>query len=400
MYNPFIRRLKSVERYNDGTWSYEIGGYNADDDAISENKKLKAVLKSPAALKVFKLNCDLFTLCNISVVDANGKPVENDPFLKHIKDPNLFQTNKQFLWDYMFWRMMGTAYLYTSSKILNENTKQYFLNSSRIKWSDELIKKLDKNMLSKQGYGNLLNEHIEYENEDGSYTKYQLKELTPIFDTSNNFGNWYQGASAVDALYDVIKNSNKSIKSKMANLDYASKFFIIGQNDANDIHTVGMGDAEKKSIEKKINSSKSIHAIKTKVELKRFVDDIARLQLDKGYREDYFTIGSMFGIPNDILESNLKGSTFENQEKSMLRHVEYCLKPAGEDFANAQERIFGYEGKNIVLSWEHLNFMKFAQKDKNDADKVKLENLKIAVDMGAIDLATAQILTKEIIGYD
>jgi len=71
-------------------------------------KKLIAVMNNPAMLKVVSLQCDLFSLGKVCVYDANGQEIEDDPFLTLMKNPNPFQKRSQFLWDFMFWNMIGT----------------------------------------------------------------------------------------------------------------------------------------------------------------------------------------------------------------------------------------------------------------------------------------------------
>ena len=53
----------SVERDLSGNWFYEIFSTKSNfKKGLSDKQKLEIILNNPAALKVFKLNCDLFTL--------------------------------------------------------------------------------------------------------------------------------------------------------------------------------------------------------------------------------------------------------------------------------------------------------------------------------------------------
>ena len=124
--------------------------------------------------------------------------------------------------------------------------------------------------------------------------------------------------------------------------------------------------------------------LKTLVEIKRFVENLGNLQLDQAYQADYFIIGSMYGIPRDVLETALTSSTFENQEKARMAHVSYTLQPKGNDFMDSLENYFGYDvaKKNIVIEWEHLPFMQVFEKEKADQQKVKIESLILLLDKG------------------
>ena len=404
MYNPFSNNIHQAERNKNGEWFYQL--FSSDNIAVklkTEKERLDAVLNNPAALKVFKLQCDLFSLAEVSVVNkGNNKIKSNDPLYSHLKRPNLYQTQRQFLWDYMFWTMLGTSYLYTSSKVLNDNTIQYFLDPTRFVWTEEIINALDKNIVSKKSYSNNMNMYIDYYNLDGTWSKYQLKDITTFFDLSNGIGNWFRGNSAIDALYKVITNSEKGLDAKGINLDFSAKYFATGTHKEEDVYGSPMTDSEKNSIEKSFKKNKTVHATKSNVTLQRFVDDIAALKLDEGYFADYFIIGGMYGIPRDVLEANLTGSTYENQEKARASFVDYCLRPKGEDLMNGLENIFGYNDRNIDLhiSWSHLSFMQVVERDRASLKASQLANLRQAQEMMILNGEEVIARGKEIMGYD
>ena len=136
---------------------------------------------------------------------------------------------------------------------------------------------------------------------------------------------------------------------------------------------VPLTDEDKESIEGSTRSNKKVHAVKKPVDVKRFVDDIARLKLDETYFNTAYIVGNMYNTPKDILELYLKGgSTFENQEKSMARMVEYCLSPAGEDYTDEFESLFNYE--DIRKEWNHLMFNQVFEKERQEVISMKLEN--------------------------
>ena len=398
MYNPFNSNIHEAERYTNGDWFFKLFGSNGSDKRImSEKERLEAVMCNPAALKVFKLQCDMFSLGDIKAI-RNEKPQPNDKILKFLKSPNPYQTHRQYLWDYMFWNMLGTAYLYSSSKIIKDSTVQYFLDPSRFVWTEELLHKLDTNILSKKAFSDLEKLTIQYYNLDGSYTKYQLSEITPFFDLSNGLGNWYRGSSAIDALYKVICNSGASVTAKGINLEFSGKYFITGQHKEGDIYGTPMATDEKDNIEKSVRSGKPVHAIKSMVDLKRFVENIDKLKLDEAYFSDYFKIASMYGIPKDVAEAYAQGSTYENQEKSKAAWIEQSLAPKGEDLMDGLQKIFGYQESNIdlVISWNHLSFMQVFERDRAAVKATQLANLNMAKEMGILSEADVLSRGKEI----
>ena len=356
---------------------------------------------NPAALKVFKLQCDMFSLAEVCAY-RNGRKLNNDSLVNQLQQPNIYQTQRQFLWDYMFWTMLGTSYLYTNSKTLNNNTNWYFLDPTRFEWDNSLLEKLDKNITSRQSYNDLMRMTIDYRNLDGTKTTYQIKDIKPFFDLSNGVGNWFRGNSSIDALYKVICNSDKGLDAKGINLEYSGKYFISGQHNPEDVTNTPMSPGEKRSIENSLNKNKPVHATESMIDLKRFVDDIAKLELDSGYREDYFTIGNMYGIPRDVLEASLNGATYENQEKSAVRWIDQGLKPKGEDLILGLEKIYGYDNRNIdlTISWNHLEFMQVVERERSELRMKKLANLRQAQEMGILDENQVREQGLEIMGVD
>ena len=402
MYNPFSTNVYEAERNRSGDWFYKLfKGNNAAIAIKTERERLIAVLTNPAALKVFKLQCDMFSLAEVKAI-RNKKVLDNDPLIKFLNQPNNYQNLRQYLWDYMFWTMLGTSYLYTNSKVLSPNTKQYWLDPSRFDFTDEIINAMDKNVISDKAYKDNLKLTIEYSNLDGTVTTYALSEIMPFFDLSNGVGNWFRGNSAVDALYKVISNSDRGLDAKGVNLEFSGKYFISGTHKEEDVFGSPMSGMEKESIEDSVRTSKTVHATKSMVELKRFVDDIAKLKLDEGYMADYFIIGGMYGIPRDVLEVNAGGATFENQEKARVAHVDYCLKPKGQDLMLGLEKLFGYDAKNIdlVISWSHLGFMQVVERERATVKSTQLANLRLAQEMEVLTPDEVILRGKEIMEYD
>jgi hypothetical protein len=365
-----------VERDLSGNFFYELINQNANVSKFKNDKeKLNVILSNPAALKVFALNCDLFSLGKINTL------TETDFLYTQRKKPNFKQNWTQFLWDYMFFMQLGTAYLWTPNNQLNETSPIQWLNPANIEFDTNIVDKLNSLILSKITYSDIIKGTIKY-NIGNTSKVIPISEITPFYDLTNSVSdNHFKGVSRLDALYKVISNSENALNAKNINLEFSQKFVATAKNDS--LESVNMTDVEKRNIEGVVRSSKSVHAIKKPIDIKRFVDDIARLKLDECFYNDYFMIGSMYGIPKDILESNLKGSTYENQEKATNRHVEYVLKPKGQLLTDTFEEKFNYS--ELFMSWEHLAFNQVFEKERQEVIKLKLDN-KILADANNINL--------------
>lgn len=352
------------------------------NDYSRDVDKLLTIFQNPALLKVFVLQCDLFSLAKVYVYDKDGLIIPDDPALVRFNAPNPLQGRSQFLWDYMFWKMVGNAYLYMDSNDVNrDNAPMYWLENSKIDWPLSLEKDKDKLILSKDKFDRLMKTIITYRYEDGSVFKFELSKIASIHDLTNGTGNWFKGFSRIDALYKVITNSEISLDSKNINVRYTAKFLVSGQQDPKDVTKQPMTKDEKESIEERVNGDKQVHAIKSMIDIKRFVSDLRVLELDKSFLADYYLIGSMYNIPRDVLEA-YQSSTFENQEKARAGHVSYTLEPAGELLGSTIGKKWGYADKTIVLSWDHLPFVQVLEKDRVAVQRQKAETMATMLRMG------------------
>lgn len=364
------------------------------NDYSSESAKIEAVLSNPALLKVFALQCDLFSLAKVNVIQ-NDKPLKDDPFLQLIENPNPFQSQRQFLWDYMFWNMVGNAVLYIKSgDVERDNNMMYFLDTSRLIFPNKLQEKVKNLVLSKRGFSDLQEEQVEYKNENGKSNYFKLKELLFITDLTNSTGNWFKGNSRLDALHKIITNSEAGIDSKNINARYLGKYIINGKIDESNVNLPMMKPEEKKEIEDRIDGKKKVFAVKTPIDIKRFIERSDVLEsLDKSYLADYYKIGKMFGIPRDVLEA-YESSTYENQEKARGSHVSYTLSPKGADLGDSIAKRIGYntQRKRIALDWSHLPFMQVFKKDEAIVNVSNARAFDILVKAGAKKESAAKLL--------
>jgi hypothetical protein len=360
------------------------------NDVSSDLQKNKIVFESAAVLKVFCLQCDLFSLGKIKVFQ-NDKEIEDDIVIELLENPNPMQGGSQLLWDYMFNLMKGNAYGYIDSDIPSVDNKIYFLEASKIEWPRHFEIKKDKLIFSKKSYKEFQDTNIVYRYEDGTSITLPLSKIMCIPDLTNGSGNWYKGNSRIDGLKKIISNSEAALDAININTRYTGKFLVAGQQDPKDVSKLPMSQTEKEDIEKKTNGPKQVHAVKSMVEIKRFVENIGTLKLDESFRTAYFLIGSMYGIPKDVLEAYLQGSTFDNQEKATAKHITYTMQPKGDAFMDALEKRFGYkeQGKQIKITWDHLPFMQVFEKDRANVKNTQVQTmtamLKLGIDIKEIN---------------
>lgn len=337
----------------------------------SVEQKLNIVLSNPALLKVICLQCDLFSLGKIYVY-KDGKEVKDDPFLNLISSPNPFDQQNQFLWSFMFWNMIGNSYVYIDSSIVEKpNNKIYILESRKIEFPSSMDDMSDKLLFSTSSVNRLNDTIVTYRYNDGSDFKFKYGNLIHVPDLSGHIGSRFIGPSRINALYKIIANSEEALKSQNINLKFAGKYMVAGKTDPTNVTQLPMANDEKEDIEAKMNGDKQVHAVKSMIDIKRFVEDMGSLQLPEQYLGLYFLIGNMYNIPRDVLEAYVS-STYENQEKARAAHVSYCLQPKGDILMGSFTRFFNYkeQGKEMVIDWEHLPFMQAFAKDRAETKRI------------------------------
>lgn len=366
----------SVENDKAGNWIYTMFSSRGNQHQfLSAERKLMSVLRSPAALLVFSLQSDMFSLGKI-----NSKTT--DEYLKSLRrTPNYKSGWTQFYWDYMFWTMMGTAYLYKSGgRLLNDANTIEWLNPSKLMWDPSLVRKMMDFIFTKSTYKQVTSNSVRYTQSDGRVKWIPLDEITPIHDLSSNMNdNFYVGISRVDALYKVICNSEVTLDAININIRFSGKWMVSGKQDPSNVTELPMGSDEKEDIENKINAGKNVQANKSAIDIKRFTDNMANLKLDDRFWADVYTIAKMYNIPKDVIEAYMsggKGATYENQEKAMVRHIEHTLKPKGDELCDALENNLDIE--EIEMTWDHLASYQVFEAEKQGVIAAKLNNAILA----------------------
>lgn len=388
-----------VETDLDGNVFYTVwSSDSALGKEIPDKDKVRVVTTNPALLKVISLDCDIFSLGKVNKYE-DEKLVEKDFLYSEKKKPNLRQNWTQLFWDYKFYLdTFGIAHMYNpnNSKVLNDNSSLQWLDPSRIEWNTGLIDKLKAFIFSSTTWKDLMKSTVNYRLDNGSVKVIRLDEIQTFYDLTNiGDCNPMKGISRIDALYKVIKNSELAMDAKAINLEFSQKFLVAGQADPENVTQLPMSETEKLDIERKLRTSKKVHAVKSMIDINRFVEDIKKLNLDESFYNDYFMFGSMFNIPRDILETNLRGSTYENQEKAMARLIEYCQSPKGQMLTDWFESQFGYE--DIRMSWEHLMFNQVFEKERAEKVGLQLDNIIKAKEAGFISESEAKQLTQNLI---
>jgi len=384
-----------VERNSDGSFWYGIKDFFTSSDSVkgfsTTQKKIEAALYNPAVLKVLSYRADIYSQIKFNEFN-NDKLIQEDFLYSESKKPNPMQTWVDFHYDVSFWRDLGTAYIYKEFDTL------YCLNPMYIDIKESQLKELNKYRFSESKVKQARKGEFKAKfNCDAEWQTLKLENLYILSDLSTSVsGNWLEGNSRIDALYDVIKNSKLSLKAKNRNLFYSTKFSVSGQHDAKDQFSTPMGSDEQKDITQGLQGNKEIYATKQKIDVKQLVSNLASLKLDDSYIADLSIIGNMYGLTKDVLDVVIKGSTHENKEKAIGAFIDYSMMPKVQQHSDLYELLF--DKQEIRGSFKHLPFNAVFESEKINNTKIELENLKIAAELG-LDATLVTNKLKELYGY-
>lgn len=355
----------SVTRDVTGNWFYEV--FSSVKSRRKTNiERLKMVRTNPALASIFINNADIFSSGKV----IQGK--ENDKFLEsYMPKPNVWQNWNQFFWDYMYYIQGGTVYQYYDKASMSI----MFLDPTRIIWGKSLLDKIKTFILSRKSYNEIIKGTIDYSNEDGTVIQIPFKDIKVYFDVSNAGNkNKFEGISRLESLDKVVYNIEKALDSKSSNLEYSEKFFVSGVKKTQTVglDSIPMGDTEKESIESAINGGKKLHATKSPLELKRFVDDLAKLKLGDSIKDDFSLIASVYNFPKELLAIFQDGTTYENQEKAIGRHISQFHYPKGVLLIEGLMETL--EVKDLKYSFEHLPYNQVFEVDRQTVLSLKLDN--------------------------
>jgi len=384
-----------VERNANGDWWYAVKDFFTGQDSKKGfncvKKQLHEALYNPALLKVVGFRADIYSQIKFNEW-SNDKLIETDFLYSEMERPNPHQTWIDFHYDVSFWRDLGNAYIYKEKDVL------YCLNPLYMDIKDEQLKAINKYSFSsftaKQSKKGQFKAKF---NENAEWQTLELANLHILSDLSTSIsGDWLGGNSRLDALYQVVKNSELSLKAKNRTLFYTTKFSVSGQHDSKDVFSTPMGENEQQSISKGLQGNKEIYATKEKIDVKQLVSNLKSLDLDNSYLADLTIIGNMYGMTKDVLDIVSKGSTYENKEKAIGAFIDYSIMPKAQQHSDLLEILF--DKQEVRGSFKHLPFNAVFEAEKVNNTKQELESLKIAQELG-LEQSIITNKLKEIYGY-
>jgi len=379
-FSLFGKELYRVERNREGTFTYRY----LDGNGFTDNGKyLDLYFTNPVLNTIVSLRADLYSQMKIMHVDKNGKEITNSPYLKLLSTPNYFQSKEDFFYQQMvFLSTAGTDYIYQKKVSTNEVPKAlYNLIPSEIDLNETykinkfIATLLDKNAFEKR--------EIKYTLDQTTY-KIPIKDLIPTYDLANGLINntFFQSPSRVKAIHKVLCNIEENLSSKNINLQMSKKYLTKNESTGNEAQ---IQPKDRTDIEHKLDSQNMV-ITNANIDVTHLVSNMKNLYLDEQFADDANKCLLAFGQNKDVLNYFAKDSTFENQEKGMIKYIQNSIQNTADNTMNSLSQAFGLfeRGERLIASYDHLPIMQSIINEKIATLKSWQETIKIALENGTI----------------
>ena len=387
----FGREIFRVERNRAGQFSYTF----LDGNSFVDNERyLDLYIKNPVLNTIVSLRADMYSQMKITHIDKSGNVIENSSYINLLYNPNFFQSKEDFFFQQMvFLSTAGTDMIYQIKAFKNDIPKAlYNLIPSEIDLNN--AHKVNKFIVTQKDKDAFGERKIKYTLDSQTYDL-KLSELIPLYDLSNGLVNnsFFQSQSRVKGIVKLLSNIDENIKSKGVNLQMSQKY--LGKNESTG-NEAQIQPNDRTSIEKTIGS-KSLVLTNANVDVTHLVSDMKRLYLDEQFADDANKCLLAFGLNKDVLNYYAKDSTFENQEKGVIKYIQNSIQGTADNTMNSLSSQWGLleRGERLIASYEHLPVMKSVLNDKIATYKSFEETIKLSLENGTITNEEAKKMSTE-----
>lgn len=357
----------------------------------------KISLENIALATIFSHTCDIFSRAKYMVIDKDGKEVENHPLIERLKNPNYNQTQSDFTYQHLWYKMLGANYIYESSNASQPDVNRtqalynlYFqdIDFSKIQvWNDFIITDSQKKTFS--------DTPIYYEL-NGNQKTIPVSKVIPFYDISNtmDYQEWMESPSRMRAAIPVIEAIETNLRSKKNALSFSDKYLVSNKSQFQGMPK-SMTTDDKKDIEDNVKR-KEIMATNADVTVTNLAPDFRKLLLDDLFAHDVLKLAMLWGMNKDVLNYFAQGSTFENQEKAFINWLQSKIQAEVNNFAEGLGSHFRLEeqGQTLIGTLDHLPAMQRYRTSQTEGFKTLVDAMTNASQNGLIDAEQAKIVVE------
>lgn len=364
-----------------GGWEY----LNTPDSFSDRQDYLTEALENVALFTVLDMRATMFSRAKVIVTDLDGKPIDNDPFIKLIEQPNFSQSQQDFLYQHLFFKGLGnnvTRVIASKPYDIDKAISLEHLVPSQIDYNN--VNKVDKFVYAKSDINDVNKRALKYELDGKSYD-IPLDEVLFFYDIANGLtkDSRFRSPSRIDSLRPALANIREAQKAKNINLKISSKH-IISSGLTGDGMKDGLQPGEKSDIENNL-FRRDTFATESNLNVNSLANDFRKLAFDDGIIAEMLKISNAYGINKDVLNWSLNGaSTHDNKHFGAVDWIQNSIQFEGDDFANSWASHFNYRSQNklIKLDYSHLPVMQILKEKEVESIKTRMEIAKGLLDLG------------------
>lgn len=374
------------ERLKDGSHWY-IRDTNTNIEEV--RKGLEVSLNNPVLQPAINLIARLFSSAIFAEVKEDGTVVENSDLVALLEDPNLYQSQQDFLEQFIWFKYsFGYLYVYPVHPVGVKSAERTTLNNLRtsyIKYEEDFNTKI---LFKKSEVKDTLQQKFKYDDEENDQKlEIEVGKIIPFYDLANGIGssNLLTGPSRLTSIKTEISNinqagcaKNKAIQTNGREL-YSNKNSGVGT-------TTPLSKKEKEEIQDRLNKQTGLGSNRSRavvtsasMEWQSLHIKLAELGLDDSRKADANTIIAALGIPLDLFD---KTSTYENKEQAMLGFMQNNIIPQMNDFTNSLTSYFQLENSKLIGTYDHLPIMATIKEMELSTTKKKAETLEMLLRSG------------------
>jgi hypothetical protein len=382
------RNNMEVVRDRDGNWSYwmRIGAFEGRNEQY-----LEWTLANPVLFAVCAARAKLYSQMHITAVDIKtGEEREGTPEVALLNNPNYFQSKNDFFYQQSwFLSATGNNLIYQIRPFTSEAPKAlYNLIPSEVDYKDCL--KVNKFISTKQEMSEYEKQEIKYILDKTEY-KLKLKDLIPLYDTANGLqkNGLLKSPSRIHAVSRNVLNIDENLKAVNINLQMSQKFLARNKNSING--SAGLIHDDDRAAIEDVLKTKSLQITNGDIEIQHLVTDLKKLYLNEEFSFEAATIANAFEMSRDVITYALTGSTFENQEKGIIRYIQSATQSDADNTMNSLTNSWGLieKGYRLKASYDHLPIMQVLMNAKITTFKDFQEAIKIALENQTMDIKEA-----------
>ena len=361
-------------RLSDGSNYYSIG--NGNTSFLGGTDPLEMSLKNPVISACIEIRAKLLSQAEFYIEESNGDKNLDDDLIKLINNPNVHQSKQDFLKQFEWFKSTYGWVYQKPYAALGFTPKAIFnLKSSNIEFPKEMLNPM---VWTDKDVKNYYKQKFIYKIQDEEKS-IELKQVIPFYDLSNSLSDKKEGfITSPSRIESIIKQiSNIGLIGDAENVMIQTngrEMFFGGQTKGGNLGiSLQLDSEDKNNIERNLMNNygfgagkrRSI-ALKNEAGHKSLHIPLKDLGLHESLISNANIVREAYEVPNELYDTYMKGSTFENQKEALIGFVQNTVQGVADDLANSWTSHFGYEERPIKASFSHLPVMQHAEDKKAD----------------------------------